>query len=326
MKIFITGATGFIGNKLALRLANEGHTIHALIRSQHKQQLLDHPNIKLFLGRLMDEVSLRKAIRGCDQIYHLAAFADVWSKNPYKFFEINALGTEKILDIAKECGVQKSVITSTAGVIGPSDHGPVNETTIRLVDYFNEYESSKAYSESLIKDRVRSGEHIVVVSPTRVFGPGIRSKSNSVTKMIEGYTRGKWRVIPGKGDKVGNYVYVDDVIEGHIRAMDKGISGERYLLAGDNVTFDEFFQRVRQISNKNYRLFHFPIPLMMAFTRIAYVVSRSLGKAPPITTKWVRKFLHDWDTDNTKAVQELGMQFTSLNEGIEKILQWLKEE
>src|SRR6478752_4105432 len=127
MKIFITGATGYIGNNLAKRLADEGHLVHALNRSSHKSALLDHENIKLFKGDITDPASVKNAMQNCEQVYHLAAYARVWAKDPSTYFKLNVEGTQHVLDAAKELGINDIVVTSTAGVLGPSGERPVKE-------------------------------------------------------------------------------------------------------------------------------------------------------------------------------------------------------
>ena len=141
-KIFITGGTGFIGRKLTLKLANEGNDVVALIRSKSKAASLQHEHISFVEGDLFSIEALEKGMNGCNEVYHLAAFASVWAKGD-TFEQVNINGTLNILKAAKKAGVQKIVVTSTAGVIGPAIDGPVNEATPRQVDFFTDYESTK---------------------------------------------------------------------------------------------------------------------------------------------------------------------------------------
>ena len=127
MNIFITGATGYVGNNLAKRLAGEGHTIHALSRSANKNFLLDHPNIKIFPGDITEIASVEKAMQDCRQVYHLAAYARVWAKDPSVFYKLNVEGTKHVLEAAKKLALNDIVFTSTGGVLGPSNGKPVKE-------------------------------------------------------------------------------------------------------------------------------------------------------------------------------------------------------
>jgi len=325
MKYFITGSTGFIGLALTLKLAREGHTVNALVRSKQKANHLNHPNIQLYYGTVQDSAILEEAINGTDGIFHLAAFAQPWAKRSETYNEINAKATRRIYEIAQAKGVPRIVFTSSAGTIGPSENNtPVNEETVRSVDFFNEYESTKFIAEKITKDFVLKGMDIVIVHPSRVYGPGHLSKSNAVTMMIKNYISGKWRIIPGDGNKMGNYAFIDDVVEGHLLTMKKGIKGEQYILGGENVTYSQFFNLLKQVSNKNYFLFKIPVWTLVTFAAIQMQLARLFGKIPLLPPKWVKKYLYDWSVSSNKAINELGYSITPLEEGYKQTIQWLK--
>ncbi len=197
MKIFITGATGFIGTVLALKLAERGDTVHALYRSVGKTKVLEHDNIRLFKGDITDVNSLREAMSGCDQVYHVAASTAIWAKDSSWIETLNVTATDNILKLALELGIDKMVFTSTAGVFGPSMNGEVTEDTRRSIDYFFDYERTKAKAEDLVRAYVKKGLNAVIVNPTRVYGPGPLTKNNGVTIMIKSFSDGKWRIILG---------------------------------------------------------------------------------------------------------------------------------
>ena len=325
-RIFITGATGFIGRKLAHKLAGEGHEVVALIRSKAKAAALQHDKISLVEGDLFSLEALEKGMAGCREVYHLAAFASVWAQGD-AFRRVNIDGTFNILDAAKKTGVEKVVVTSTAGVMGPAvEDRPVNEDTPRRVGFFTEYESTKYESELKIKECVANGQHVVMVNPTRVYGPGPLNVSNSVTKLVKQYIAGKWKFIPGDGLSTGNYVFVDDVIRGHILAMDKGRPGERYLLGGEDATYFELFGTIAELSGKQYKLYKMPLGVMLAFAKLQLFLAEKFGRQPMITPGWVRKYLYKWSVSSAKAEKELGYQITSLHSGIQQTLDWLKKE
>lgn len=324
MKYFITGATGFIGVNLAHKLVKEGHEVNALVRSKEKAKLLDNHNINVYYGDIHKTEVLEKGIDGVDGIFHLSAFAKPWTKEPKNYNKINAEGTKTLYEIAQKKQIPKIVYTSTGGTYGPSYNNPVNEETVRETDFFNEYESTKFIAEKITKDFVIKGMDIVIVHPTRVYGPGILSKSNAVTFMIKNYLNGKWRIIPGDGSKIGNYVYVDDVVDGHILAMEKGKAGEQYLLGGENANYEYFFKLVRQVSDKKYKLVKIPVWLLIGFAAIQMRLARMINKPPLLPPKWVKKYLYNWGTNSDKAVNELGYSITPLDIGIQKTIKWLK--
>jgi nucleoside-diphosphate-sugar epimerase len=326
MNIFITGATGYVGNNLAIRLASEGHCIHALCRSSNKKNLLDHSNIKIFEGDITDVASIERAMQGCEQVYHLAAFARVWSKDPTVFYKLNVEGTRNVLDAAKKFGIKNIVFTSTGGVLGPSHGKPVKEDDERFGNVFNEYEDTKTQAELLCKEYCNKYNiRIVIVNPPRIYGPGIESESNAVTKLVKLYVKGKWKIMPGDGKRTGSYVHVDDVVNGHILAMEKGRAGERYILSGENASYKEFFDVLAKVNGKKFTLYKFPVPLMMIAGYSIMGYSKLTGKPPLLTPQWIKKYFYDWSLSCEKAQRELGYTYRSLEEGLRQTVNWIKQ-
>jgi nucleoside-diphosphate-sugar epimerase len=327
MNIFVTGATGFIGAILALKLANEGHTVHALYRSKEKAKDIEHENIKLFKGDITNVESLRAAMQGCEQVYHIAASTEIWAKDTSFIYNMNVAATENILQLALELGVKKLVFTSTAGVFGPSINGhQVNENTKRTINYFLEYERTKDLAEEKVREYVEKGLHTVIVNPTRVYGPGPLTKNNGTAIMIKSFSEGKWRIILGNGKSVGNYVYVDDVINGHLLAMEKGKAGERYILGGDNVDYLEFFKTLRKLTGKKHRMFKLPIGVLLTVSHTMMLFAKLFGIKPFITPPLIRKFNYQWNVSSEKASKELGYQPLTFEKGAIKTLEWLESQ
>jgi len=150
--------------------------------------------------------------------------------------------------------------------------------------------------------------------------------SNSVTKLIKQYTEGKWKFIPGDGMSTGNYVFVDDVINGHILAMEKGRAGERYLLAGEDATYYELFDTIAAIGGKKYKLYKMPLGVLLTFGRLQLFLAETFGRQPLITPGWVRKYLYKWSVSSAKAEKELGYQPTKLEDGVKQTVKWLRNE
>jgi len=324
-RIFITGATGFIGEKLAKHLAANGHQVVALVRSAGKARQLAFPNIETLQGDLSHNAALREGMAGADEVYHLAAYASVWAKDD-TFERVNVEGTVNVLNAARDMGVKKMVFTSTAGVIGPAVDGPVNEDTEREVDFFNDYERTKYESELIIKEYAAQGANAVIVNPTRVYGPGQLNVSNSVTILIKQYTEGKWKFLPGDGRSIGNYVYVDDVVQGHLLAMEKGRAGERYLLGGEDASYEKFFDIIGAKSGQKHQLYKLPLKLMLGFGKLQLFLAEHFGRQPMITPAWVKKYWYHWQVSSEKARKELGYEPITLEQGIQKTLDWLEEK
>jgi len=324
--VFITGATGFIGQHIALFLAEKGHCVHVLHRTSSDISGLNHPNIKLFIGDVTNSTSIEQAMKGCTGVFHIAAYAKQWGKDKDKFHKINYEGTLNVLNVAKKQNIQKAVFTSTAGVIGPSTSKElVDENTIRTVDFFFDYEKTKWMAEEKIQEFVKNGMDISIVSPTRVYGPGLLSESNGVTTMINQYYLGKWHMLPGNGKKIGNYVFVDDVVKGHYLAYTKGGAGERYILGGTNISYIDFFKNLNAVINSKYYLIKVPAFVIRIVAAINMLICYTTGKAPFITPSSARKFLFDWNVSSHKATKHLSYNPISLSEGLQKTINWLKE-
>lgn len=328
MNCFLTGATGFIGMRLAERLSAEGHSARCLVRSPERFMMLSHlPGLSPVVGDLDNIASLEEGVRGCDTVFHLAAYAKPWSKDKSLPQRINVNGTENILKTSLAAGVKRFVFTSSAAVIGPSPGvEPIAEDYPRTVPWFNEYEETKAEAEDLVRSYCRDGMETVIVNPPRVYGPGQVNESNSVTRMIKLYALGKWHIVPGNGTCVGSYVLVDDVVNGHILAALRGRPGERYALGGDNLTFEKFFETLAEVTGKRQWLIHMPVRLMIAVAKIMEWQASVTGIAPLITAKWVKKYLNHWSLSSDKAMRELGYAHTSFREGARLTLDWLKQQ
>lgn len=321
MTVLITGATGFIGSQLAHYLADNGTTVHALCRSARKAEIFNHPNIHVFIGDVDDFSSLWFAMKGCTSVYHLAAYTGVWHHDKDYYRQVNVEGTNALLDRAVKCGVQSVVVTSTAGVLGPSEGIPVDETTPFSGTPFTGYETSKIQMEQMISMYPAGDMKVVIVNPSRLYGPGPLSKSNSVTLMLVRYLQGKWHLLPGSGNRIGNYAWIDDVVEGHILAMAHGRHGHRYILGGENLSYLDLFRAVDRITGVHHTLYSFPLPLMLAASGIMKQYAEISGKQPLITPGWVRKYNHDWELSVEKAQQELGYRVTPFEDGIRTIIQ-----
>jgi len=327
MKYLVTGATGYIGIRLSQKLAAEGQLVHALYRSEKKAiPLRDRPNIHLFRGDILERESLAKATEGCDGVFHVAAFARPWAKDPQTFYRVNVEGALNVFEIAKETGVRKIVFTSTAGVISPSSGKFSDENTPRKFDFSTDYERSKGTAEKIVSDLVKAGQDIVIVNPSRVYGPGLMSDSNGVTKMIKLYLDGKFRLLPGDGKSIGNYVFIDDVVEGHLRAMEQGRPGERYILGGENVSFIQFFDLLSEVAGKRRRMLKMPVWAMNFAAQLMLKRADIFGTPPLITPPWVRKYLYHWALSIEKARRELGYEPKGLKEGFQRTLAWLNEQ
>jgi len=323
MKIMVTGATGFIGNKLVEILCDDNNIIHTLCRSSSDTSRLTHPNIKIFKGDILDKASIEEAMKGCELVYHLAAYARNWAKNPDVYFEYNTNSLKNILDSALKFNVKRVLFTSSSVAIGNSNGSPADETNLRSLPPLTNYEASKLEAEKIIPEYLNQGLEIVSVYPTRLFGPGILAESNSVTMMIDLYLKGKWRLILGDGEASGNYVLVDDVANGMINTMTLGKNGERYILGGDNLSFNKFFSLVSENSGKKYQLLHVPKNLALLFSKLEESRAKISNHYPLISPGWVKTFCLDWNFSSDKAINEINYKITPFEKALQITLLWL---
>ncbi len=325
VKAFVTGATGFIGTKLVNELVRQGHSVHALTRATSNREGLAGKRIKLVQGDIMDRESLKRGMEGCTQVYHLAAYAKNWAPDPKVYFDQNVDGMHNVFEAAKSVGVKRIVLTSTIVTFGPTIPGRVaNESTPRITSkFYTEYEESKSVAEKEALKFAAKGLRVVIVNPTRVYGPGKLTEGNSVSLMIDMYDKGKVPVLLNGGVNIGNYVFVDDLVRGHILAMEKGKVGERYILGGENASLKRIFEFVDEVSGKKHIQVSLPPAIAMAYGGFERIKAEWLGLYPRITPGWVDTFLQEWAYSSKKAEQELGYTITPLKEGIRRTYEWL---
>lgn len=325
MKVYVTGATGLLGHALTQKLLAQGAHVKALVRTPYKARRLglQHKNLTLVQGDLADAEILKSSMEGCDQVFHLAAIAGVWAPGN-QFHEVNVLGTRHVMEAAVHAGIKKVVKTSTAGVIGPAIDGPVTEETHRKVPYFNEYEKTKAEAQKLAFSYQEKGIEVVAVGPTRIFGPGPLDMSNAATKVIQQYLSRSWYFKLGDGKSYGNYVYLPDLVDGHIKAMEKGRSGQMYLLGGEDLSWNDFLDNIGEIKGKKLPVVSMPVSMILALAKLQEFGAERFGRPPLITPAWVRRYNHDWKVSSQKAKEELGYQITPFRQALAETVEWLK--
>lgn len=324
MKILVTGATGFIGRQLTLALAQKGFDVKALCRNTAHPYLLKHKNIEPVKGDILDAAGLLNAMQGCSQVYHTAALAKMWSRNPDDFHTTNVTGTHNVLEAAANAGIQKVVYTSTCGVWGPTLKYPLSENEPRIVGFPIAYERTKYLAELEVQQFVKQGLDVVTVNPSRVFGEGPVTDSNTVGKMVYGYLKGNWRIIPGNGQQVANYAFLDDVVGGHMAAMEKGIAGNRYILGGEDISFNEFFSTLTTVSGKYRRMLNIPQRAIKAYSRVEWLKTRLTGLPPFFLPEFADRLKFDQKYSSQKAVDQLGYQITPFYEGLQRTVNYLK--
>jgi nucleoside-diphosphate-sugar epimerase len=324
----VTGATGFIGGRLVAELVKQGCRVRALARSAPGVVAeFATDSVEWVRGDILEAECLRKGMQDCEAVYHLAACARNWAPQRDLFYRQNVEGTRNVLAAAQAAGVRRLVCTSTIVTFGPTPPGVLGDESMPRTTsrFFTEYEESKTQAEQEVLAWAQRGLPVVIVNPTRVFGPGKLTEGNSVTLMIDQYDRGRLPVLLNRGLNQGNYVLVDDLVQGHLLAMERGRPGERYILGGENVSLKHFFALVDAASGRRHLQVNLPPAFALAFAHLERLKAEWLRLHPKITPGWVETFLADWTYSSAKAQKELGYRITPLAEGIRRTLEWLHE-
>ena len=324
MKIMITGATGYIGHKLALAAAEKNYTVHILVRDIHSKYLPVHPNIINFPGDVTDKESVIQAMKGCKKVLHAAAITKLWDKDSTIFYKVNVEGTRNVLDAALLCGVQKFVYTSTGAVIGPSDKYPMTESDPRITAFENDYEISKHWAEELVKEYCRRGLFAMIVAAPRVYGPGIIAGGNVFGRLLQKIFSMKIAFMPACGDVLANYAFVDDVVNGHFLALEKGIGSEKYILGGENISYTTFFETIKNNAGKKIKLVRVPENILLVWSFIHMMVFRLMGRHTNISPLIVRRICQNRALSCEKAVLQLGYTITPFTLGIQRTINHFK--
>ena len=325
MRIFITGGTGFIGSRLTERLVTEKHELILLLRDHTKAGAFNNEKVTFVQGDLSDTEALSKGMKDCEWVFHMAAYTKPWANDQSLPFKTNVTGTLNVIEAAIKNSVRKIIITSTGGTLGYSKEGnTIDESNNPDPQYHTQYEKTKAEAEEIALRYCAAGINIVIVNPTRVYGPGKLSKSNSLTKIIKLYISGLWRIMPGDGNSTGNYVFINDVVDGLIRAAVSGRKGERYILGGENLTFREMFDKIGNASGRKRIVFSLNAGFLRIVIKFSNLLTRVFGIPPIITREWLDKYLNDSIISSDKAVKELGYKITPFAEGVAETIRWLK--
>lgn len=326
MKILITGATGYIGHKLALEAARKNYTVHILVRDLYSPLLPAHPNIKKFKGDITDKQSVVTAMQGCSKVMHAAAIAKLSAKDNSIFYSINVEGTRNMLDAALELNVKKFVFTSSGAVIGPSGKYPMSENDPRIVAFENDYEISKHWAEELVKEYSRKGLFAVIVAAPRVYGPGHECNGNTMNALLKNILTTKLAFVPSCDNVVANYAFVDDVVNGHFLAMEKGLGGEKYILGGENLSYRSFFQTIKQKAGQRIRLIRIPKSLIKIWSFLYMCFCHLIGRETHISPGVVDRLAQNRALNCDKAIRQLGYSITPFSDGIHKTILHLKNK
>ncbi|MES4786853.1 MAG: NAD-dependent dehydratase [Nitrospiraceae bacterium] len=318
MRALVTGATGFIGAAVARTLAVSGIDVRVLVRPHSDLRNLEGIKAEQVHGDLRDPDSLRRALSGCGHLYHVAAHYALWAKDPSIFYDVNVGGTRMLLETARDVGTERIVYTSTIGAIGLPPGGGLGteETPVSLSQMAGDYKRSKYLAEQEVLRLARAGLPVVIVNPSAPVGAG-DVKPTPTGQMIVDFMKGRmWAYI----ETGMNLIDVDDVAVGHLRAMERGRVGHR------NLSLREIFQILSRLTGVKAPRVKLPwqaiLPLAHANRWIAdYVTDRP----PRIPLEGVRMAKYRMHYDCSKAIRELGLPQTPVENALEKAVRWFRD-
>ena len=324
MKALVTGATGFIGGNLVRELVKDGWSVLALVRPQSNTTALDGVEVESVSGDLLDEEFLSRAVLGCDSVFHAAALYRLWTPDSGAYHRVNVIGTRNVMEAALRAGVQKVVYTSTASVFGHWSGGsiPTEASAIALNDMVDGYHRSKYLAETEVLSYCSKGLPVVIVNPTAPVGSW-DVKPTPTGKIVLDFLRGK---IPAYLNTGLNLVHVRDVARGHIQAHERGRVGERYILGNRNATLKELFQILGQIVQRRAPSLRLPYWVALGTAYVDQWISGTLlRKEPFVPLAGVRMAREPMFYDCSKAIDELGLPQTPIEDALRDAVDWFRE-
>jgi len=314
MKYFVTGATGFVGNVLAKQLRAAGHDVNVSVRSPEKASELQTLGMKLFKGDVTDKESMRAAMQDVDGVYHVAGWYKVGVKDKSGGEEVNIRGTRNVLELMQELKIPKGVYTSTLAVNSDTKGKLVDEAYHFTGQHLSEYDRTKAAAHNVANEFIAKGLPLVIVMPGLIYGPG---DTSSLRTSIINFLHGKLPLLPTQTTLC--WAHVDDIARGHTLAMERGKTGESYIIAGEPYKLADAFKLASQITDKRA-----PITVPYQMMKVLSVLATPFDSLLPesYTSEGLRSIGGiTYIGDNAKAKRELGYNPRPLRDGWKETLQ-----
>ncbi|MGQ9683464.1 MAG: hopanoid-associated sugar epimerase [Anaerolineae bacterium] len=324
MKALVTGATGFIGSHVTRALLRRGYDVRVLVRQGCDERNIATLDVERAWGDLCDRPSLDRALTGCEVLLHVGAAYTFWTPDPSRVYRVNVEGTRHVLEAARAAGVRRLVYTSSEATIGVPDSAGVGceEWVADPACLAGAYKRSKLLAEGLALAMARDGLPLVVVNPTTPVGP-LDVKPTPTGQIIVDFMRHR---MPAYVDTGLNFVDVEDVAEGHVLALERGRNGERYILGNRNLTLRELFGLLASITGVRAPHWRMPLWLALAAGHVSQTVAdRLTHTSPRVPLAAVQAARHRRFMDCRKAVRELGLPQSSIEEALRKAVHWFRE-
>ncbi len=325
MKAFVTGATGFVGSSITRLLIEAGFEVGILARKESNLANVEGIRLSIHYGDLRDRQSLREALYGYDYLFHVAADYRLWVPRPCEIYENNVEGTRNVMDAAIRARIKRAVYTSSVATLGTEKDGSDadEKTPVGIEDMIGHYKRSKFIAEELVKKLTDAGAiDAVIVNPSTPVGPR-DIKPTPTGRMILEAAQGK---MPAYVDTGLNIVHVDDVAMGHLLALERGKTGRRYILGGENMTLKEILGEIARLTRRRPPMIRLPHNLVLPLAFVLETVSRFTGKEPLTTVDGVRLSKKKMFFSSRRAERELGYSHRPARTAIEDAIKWFRRK
>ncbi|MGY8959132.1 MAG: hopanoid-associated sugar epimerase [Alphaproteobacteria bacterium] len=323
MKALVTGATGFVGAAVARALLAQDTELRLLMRAQSDRSNIDDLPGETVIGDLRDEGSLRKAVAGCDAVFHVAADYRLWTPKPQEMYDANVDGSRNLVRAAADAGVKRIIYTSSVAALGVPKDGSLGDedTPVTLDNMIGHYKRSKFLAEAAVLELAAAGAPVVIVNPSAPVGPR-DIKPTPTGRMVIEAAMGR---IPAYLDTGLNVVHVEDVATGHLLAHRLGEIGEKYVLGGRNMTLSEILNEIAVLSGRKPPTIKLPHALVMPVAMVVEGWARLTGGGEPfVTIDAVRMAKKRMFYSTAKAERELGYAPRPPEEGLRDALDWFR--
>jgi len=323
MKIFLTGATGFVGHHVAKALAAEGAELRMLVRKTSNLANLEGIAGETHVGDLAEPESIRPALAGCDAVMHVAADYRLWIPDPKAMYRVNVDGTRDLLRLAREAGVPRFVYTSSVATMHFRTDGLVinEDTPVSLSDMIGHYKRSKFLAERQAIAAAQDGQQVVILNPTTPIGPN-DSKPTPTARIFVDFLNGKF---PAYMDTGLNLVDVAEVARAHVAALTLGQPGHRYILGGENLTLKQILDKMAAITGLPSPTVRIPFAVAATYAFFEeWITGRIRGREPRATLQEVRMGRKKMYASSAHAQQELGFRIMPVYPAMRAAIEWFR--
>jgi dihydroflavonol-4-reductase len=320
MKIFLTGASGFVGSHVAVQAAASGARLRCLARPTSTLNYLPK-GVEVVIGDLRSPSGFASALAGCDALIHVAADYRLWVPDPAEMYRSNVEGTRELLAIARSAGIRRVVYTSSVATMGFKEDGTIvdEDTPVAVADMIGHYKRSKWMAEQVAIEAARAGQRVVLLNPTTPVG-SMDTKPTPTGRILVDFLNKKF---PAYVDTGLNLVDVDEIAKMHIRALERGRPGERYILGGENLTLKQILDRLATMTGLPSPKHKVPHAVAMAFAYFdEWVTGKLRGKEPRATVEAVQMGKKMMFASSAKAERELGYKAKPVDAALKHAVKW----